>query len=50
MDLNFCYYPIFLVFGMLIWLHIKSQPPDPIEKLFTKTHAPVFVIGMPEKF
>ena len=28
-------------------LHIKSQPPDPIEKPFSKTHAPVFGLGMP---
>jgi len=25
-------------------LHIKSQPPVPIEKPFSKTHAPVFVL------
>ena len=23
-------------------LHIKSQPPVPIEKLFSKTHAHIF--------
>jgi len=33
-----------------IRLHIKSHPPISIEKLFSKTHAPVFVIGMLEKF
>ena len=31
-------------------LHIKSHPQDPIEKPFSKTHAPVFGIRVPEKF
>ena len=31
-------------------LHIKSQPPVPIKKPFSKTHALVFRIKMPEKF
>ena len=31
-------------------LHIKSDPPVPIEKPFSKTHAPVFGIGVLEKF
>ena len=29
---------------------IKSSTPVPIEKLFSKTHAPVFGIGVLEKF
>jgi len=28
-------------------LHIKSQPPISIEKRFSKTHTPVFGIGVP---
>jgi hypothetical protein len=31
-------------------LHIKSHPPNPIEKPFSKTHAPMFGIGVIEKF
>ena len=31
-------------------LHIKSQPHFPIEKPFSKTHAPVHGIGVLEKF
>ena len=31
-------------------LHIKSHPPIPIEKPFSKTHAPAFAIGVLEKF
>jgi len=31
-------------------LHIKSHPPVSIEKSFSKTHAPVFGIGVLEKF
>jgi len=31
-------------------LHIKSHPTVPIEKLFPITHAPVFGIGVVEKF
>jgi len=31
-------------------LHIKSHPHDSIEKPFSKTHAPVFGIGVLEKF
>ena len=31
-------------------LHIKSHPPNPIEKPFSKTHTPVFGIGMLKKF
>jgi hypothetical protein len=30
-------------------LHIKSHPLDPIEKQFSKTHAVVLRIKMPEK-
>ena len=33
-----------------IRLHIKSQPHVPIEKPFSKTHAPLFGIGVLEKF
>ena len=31
-------------------LYIKSHPPVSIEKPFSKTHAPVFGIGVVEKF
>jgi len=31
-------------------LHIKSHPPVPIEKPFSKTHALVFEIEVLEKF
>ena len=31
-------------------LYIKLHPPNPIEKSFSKTHAPVFGIGVLEKF
>ena len=31
-------------------LHIKSHPPVSIEKLFSKTHALVFGIGVFERF
>ena len=31
-------------------LHIKSHPLVPIEKPISKTHAPVFGLGVPEKF
>jgi len=31
-------------------LHIKFHSPVPIEKPFSKTHAPVFGIGVLEKF
>jgi len=31
-------------------LHIKSHPPVSIEKPFSKTHAPVFGIGVLKKF
>jgi hypothetical protein len=31
-------------------LHIKSHPHIPIEKPFSATHAPVFGIGVNEKF
>jgi hypothetical protein len=30
-------------------LHIKFHPPVSIEKLFSKTHAPVFGFDVPEK-
>jgi hypothetical protein len=33
-----------------IGLHIKSHPLVPIEKPISKTHAPVFGIGVIEKF
>ena len=31
-------------------LHIKSHPHVSIEKPFSKTHAPVLGLGVPEKF
>jgi hypothetical protein len=31
-------------------LHIKSRLPVSIEKLFSKTHAPILGLGVPEKF
>jgi len=36
--------------GMENRLHIKFHSPVPIEKPFSKTHAPVFGIGVLEKF
>jgi hypothetical protein len=31
-------------------LHIKSHPPNPIEKSFSKTYTPTVGLGVPEKF
>jgi len=31
-------------------LHVKSQPPVPIEKPFSKTHTLALGLGVPENF